>query len=163
MAAAPRDMTTGELEVRLDGLESNILAAIKTIQDNMVTKAVFDVQQKASDERVNRLAEDHQAWVRESTEAHVSLDKDSKARHQETIALVEKKVAESNVALEKVNARIDDSNEKTALKFKERDKRREDDEKDLKSARRAVFNLWIAGGITIVVSIIVKFLPNFGS
>jgi len=84
MAAAPRDMTTGEIEVRLDSLEKNILAELREIKASMVTTGVFDARLLAYEQSQTRLERDHQNWVRESTEAHVALDRDSKARHAET-------------------------------------------------------------------------------
>ena len=86
MAAAPRDMTTGEIEVRLESLEKNILAELREIKASMVTTGVFDARLVAYEQSQTRLERDHQEWVRESTEAHVSLDRDSKARHAETLA-----------------------------------------------------------------------------
>lgn len=86
MAAAPRDMTTGEIEVRLDSLEKNILAELREIKASMVTTGVFDARLMAYEQQQSRLERDHQEWVRESTEAHIALDRDSKARHAETIS-----------------------------------------------------------------------------
>lgn len=106
MAAAPRDMTTGEIEVLLDALQKNILGELREIKSNMVTAAVFEARQVAYDQRTTRLEQDHQAWVRESTEAHVALDKDSKARHAETTAAI--------TALEiKVNNRFEKGEERS--------------------------------------------------
>lgn len=105
MAAAPRDMTTGEIEVRLDSFEKNVMAALAEIKNNMVTVDVFDARQIAYEQRTSRLEKDHQEWVQESTAAHVSLDKDSKARHAETVAMV--------TALEvKITNRLDKQDER---------------------------------------------------
>lgn len=99
--AAPRDMTPGELEVRLDGLENNILAALKVIQDSMVTTTVLDAKLSASDQRVTRLERDHGDWKDESTRAHVQLEADSKARHAETLSGVSALDVKINTRFEK--------------------------------------------------------------
>jgi len=105
MAAAPRDMTTGEIEVRLESLEKNILAELREIKANMVTTGVFDARLMAYEQQMTRLERDHQEWVRESTEAHVSLDRDSKARHAETNAEMKALEQRINTRFEKQEER----------------------------------------------------------
>lgn len=141
--------TTGELAVKLD----LVLEQLTELSRSVMTKDVFDTWRQGNNDRIQRSEDALREWVKTSTEAHVSLDRDSKARHAETIALVEKEVAMIHVNLDKVNARVDDSNEKTSLKFKERDKQREEDEKTLKSAKNTRVNLWIAAGLSFILSI----------
>lgn len=105
MAGQARDMTTGEISVLLEAFQKNVIERLDIIQNQMVTKDVFDARQVAYEQRMLRLESDHQKWVQESTGAHVSLDKDSKARHAETEAAIE--------ALElKINNRLEKSEER---------------------------------------------------
>jgi hypothetical protein len=101
MAAAPRDMTTGEIEVRLDSLEKNILAELREIKASMVTTGVFDARLVAYEQQMARLQRDHDEWVKESTRAHVALDSESKARHAETLAEIKALEIRVNTRFEK--------------------------------------------------------------
>jgi hypothetical protein len=105
MAAAPRDMTPGEIEVRLDSLEKNILAEHREIKSNMVTTGVFDARLMAHEQQVARLESDHRKWVEESTAAHVRLEADSKARHAETSAEMKALETRVNTRFEKQEER----------------------------------------------------------
>jgi acetyl-CoA carboxylase alpha subunit len=140
MAAAPRDMTTGEIEVRLDSFEKNVMAALSEIKDNMVTVAVFDARDAAREQRVQRLELDHQRWVKESTEAHVTLDSESKARHAETGAAMK--------ALE--------------TKFETRFEKAEDRAFHLEQAAKAQKNSkWQAIGVAVLGSVLSIFASIF--
>lgn len=131
--AAPRDMTTGEIEVLFHEFEKSVLGALARIENNMVTADVFEARQIAYDQRTTRLEQDHQAWVKESTEAHVSLDKDSKARHAETNASV--------AALEiKMNNRFEKGEER-AFQLEQQAKAQKN-------------NKWQAIGIAILASVL---------
>jgi hypothetical protein len=147
MAAAPRDMTTGELEVRLDAFERNVMAALEEIKNNMVTIAVFDARDAAREQRVERLERDHQTWVKESTEAHVALDRDSKSRHAETNSKIE--------ALEvRINTRFE-KNEERAFNL-------EQTAKAQKNGRwQAIGVAILSGAISILVGIVLN-ISNFG-
>lgn len=160
MAAAPRDMTTGELEVRLDSFESNVMAILQDIRANMVTKDVSEAHQLSNERRMKNTEDALEKWIHTSTEAHVHLDAESKTRHAETVALVDRVVATLDVKIDKLNARVDDSNEKTALKFKERDKAREADEKDLKSARNSRWNIALVAVLAVVGNVITFFATS---
>jgi hypothetical protein len=126
-------MTTGEIEVRLDSLEKNILAELREIKANMVTTGVFEARLLAYEQQMTRLDRDHQEWVRESTEAHVALDRDSKARHAETLAKIE--------ALD--------------VKVANRFEKGEDRQFTLEQATKAQKNSkWQAIGVAILVSVL---------
>lgn len=156
MAAAPRDMTTGELEVRLDSFESNVMAVLQEIRNNMVTEAVFEARWAAYEQRVTRIEKDLQEWIRESTEAHVSLDRDSKARHKETEAAMEamKVKLESDIDKSKANTRTELRQLRTDF---------EESKKDTETVKRSRINIWLAAGVAILGSIFTKlFLPDWG-
>ena len=72
-----KDYTTGELAVLLN----TILDNVKDIRNDMLTKGEFNTWREGLNDRLVRLEDDHKEWVRESTAAHISLEKDSKARH----------------------------------------------------------------------------------
>lgn len=131
--AAPRDMTTGEIEVLFHEFEKNILGALNRIENNMVTIDVFDARQAAYEQQLHRLQLDHDTWKNESTGAHVSLDKDSKARHKETEAAI--------AALEiKVNNRFEKGEER-AFQLEQQAKAQKN-------------NKWQAIGIAILASVL---------
>lgn len=160
MAAAPRDMTTGELEVRLDSFESNVMAILQDIRANMVTKDVSEAHQASNERRMKNTEDALEKWIKTSTETHVQLDAESKARHAETIALVDRVVASLEVKVDKVNARVDDANEKTSLRIKELKERRESDEKDLKSARNSRWNIALVAVLAVVGNVITFFATS---
>lgn len=154
---APREMTTGELQVRLDSFETNVMAVLQEIRNNMVTEAVFEARWSAYEQRVGRLESDLQAWIRESTEAHISLDRDSKARHKETegaLAALELKL-QSKIDDAKVHARADHKEIKVELA---------EARKDADGVKRSRVNIWLAAGVAVLGSILTKwFLPDLGS
>lgn len=157
MAAAPRDMTTGELEVRLDSFESNFMAVLQEIRNNMLTEAVFEARWASYEQRVTRLEEDHKAWVRESTEAHLRLESDSKARHKETEAVVS--------ALElKLQAEIDRAKSSSRADHKSIQVELKETRKEAESVKRSRINIWLAAAVAIIGSILTKILmPDFGA
>jgi hypothetical protein len=90
------DPTPGELRIMFD----NLLKGIDDIGNRMATKEFVNAKFDAFLDRVKRVEDDLKDWTRVSTEAHVSLDKDSKARHAETQTELD--------ALEvKINTRVD--------------------------------------------------------
>lgn len=79
------NLDNGQLNVKLD----TIITQLESLARNMVTKDVFDVWKEGNGDRITRLETDLQKFITESTAVHVTLDKDSKARHAETEADIE--------------------------------------------------------------------------
>lgn len=161
MAAAPRDMTPGELEVKLDSLISLVTDMSKT----MVTRDVFDAWQRGNDDRIRRLEDDLKQWIKESTEAHISLEKDSKARHQESAAELRSTNDALRAKIDKevssVTNRLDKEVTKINTRQDETDKQRVEDERDLKRARQSSVNIWIVAGLAILGNITTFFVTQF--
>jgi hypothetical protein len=146
------DLTTRELAIKLDA----VLDVMLEIKDQMVTKAVFETWQQGNDRRIARVEDDLKAWIRESTEAHVSLDRDSKARHKETEANID--------ALQlKLEADIDKSKTNTRAEIRQLRQDFEESRKDNETVKRSRINIWLAAGVAILGSIITKFfIPDLG-
>ena len=91
-------------------------------------------------DRLYRLEQDHKDWVHTSTEAHVELDRDSKARHAETKAELEALELKLFAALDKkattTNTRIDGIVQEQKA-----------DQKELKSVRNSRVTAWIGIGL----------------
>lgn len=157
MAAAPRDMTTGELQVRLDSFENNFMSVLQEIRNTMLTEAVFEARWASYEQRVTRLEEDLKAWIREATEAHIRLDSESKARHKETEAVVD--------ALEvKLQAEVDKAKSNARADHKSIRELLEKTRQDTESVKRSRINIWLAAGVAILGSIVTKlFLPQIGA
>ena len=73
-----RDPTPGELRIMF----GNILDSLKDVKESMATKEFVNTKFDGYNERVGRLEEDVKDWIRSSSEAHVKLDADGKARHE---------------------------------------------------------------------------------
>lgn len=72
-----RDPTPGELRIMF----GNIIESLKDVKESMATKEFVNTKLDGYSDRVGRLEEDVKEWIRTSSEAHVKLDADSKARH----------------------------------------------------------------------------------
>lgn len=75
------NLDPGQLNVKLE----MILQRVNEGFANMVTKDLFDTWRQGNNERLTRLEEDHKAWVQVSTSAHVTLEAESKARHEDAL------------------------------------------------------------------------------
>jgi ferric-dicitrate binding protein FerR (iron transport regulator) len=81
----PDNLDNGQLNVKLQ----LILDRVNEGFANMVTKDLFDTWRQGNNERLTRLEDDHKAWVQASTQAHVELEAQSKARHEQAIKEIE--------------------------------------------------------------------------
>lgn len=152
MAATPRDSTNAELALKIDA----VLEALSEIKDQMVTKVVFDTWQQGNDRRITRVEEDLKDWIKISTEAHVSLDKDSQARHKETEAAMDALEIKLQTEIDKAkaNARSDHKALRTEV---------DETRKDAETVKRSRINIWLAAGVAVLGSILTKwFLPDLG-
>jgi hypothetical protein len=130
------ERTPGELDVRLDA----IVDLLKDLQTRMVTKDLFDAWRDGNDARVLRLENDMKDWIRQSTEAHVSLDKDSKARHQEAETDLE-------AAVKKIENRLNETEKKN--------EQIERDQKAQKNSKVQGYTLAAIGAVLSVIGAIV--------
>src|SRR5690606_32835762 len=131
------DPTPGELRIMFD----NMLTMLGDIRAQMATKEFVNAKFDAFHDRVSRLEQDQKDWTRVSTEAHVALDRDSKARHAETHADLE--------ALEvKVFARIDKVKSDHQAQIKAITDEQKSDQKELKNVRQGRVTAWIGIGLT---------------
>lgn len=137
-----RDPTTGELAVLLE----RILIQLGDVATKEFVQTKFD----GFNDRVKRLEQDHTAWVRTSTEAHVELDRDSKARHAETKSEMIQLEARLRAAMEKKHA------ESTAA-IAEVVTDQKADQKDLKSVRNSRVTAWIGIGLAWLGSLTLFF------
>lgn len=99
----PDNLDNGQLNVKLE----LILQRINDGFAQMVTKDLWDTWRQGNNERLTRLENDHKTWVQQSTESHVTLDKDSKARHAEAIKEIEELDVRINTKLDKERERND--------------------------------------------------------
>jgi phage-related minor tail protein len=141
-----REPTTGELAVKLDLVLSNLAV----VTENMVTKDVFETWRQGNNDRIQRSEDTLREWIKTSTEAHVALDKDSRARHQESAA----ELAKANDA---IRAKIDKEITVQNTRWENLEKERKSEEKDLKAARRSSINIWIVAALAVAGNIIVFF------
>jgi len=74
-----RDPTPGELFIMF----SQIVDTLKDMRETMATKEFVNAKFDSYNDRVRRLEDDVKAWISTSTEAHVTLAADSKARHEQ--------------------------------------------------------------------------------
>lgn len=143
------DPTPGELRIMFDSLQKSI----DGIGDRMATKEFVNAKLDAYLDRMTRLEQDHKEWTRVSTEAHVSLDKDSKARHAETQADTE--------ALDiRVHARIDKVKTELQASIKSITDDQKADQKELKSVRNGRVTTWIGIGLTWLGALVLFFLDR---
>lgn len=92
------DPTPGELRIMF----SNLLTSLEDIKTRMATQEFVNAKFDAFHDRVKRLEDDQKEWTKVSTEAHVSLDKDSRARHAETQADLESLEVKFNTRVDKI-------------------------------------------------------------
>lgn len=143
------DPTPGELRIMFD----NLLKGIDDIGKRMATQEFVNAKFDAFHDRVKRLEEDQKEWTKVSTEAHVSLDRDSKARHAETSADLE--------ALDvKVHARIDKAKAELAGRIDGIVTEQRSSEKELKSVRNNRVTVWIGIGITWLGGVALYFIQG---
>lgn len=137
---ADRDPTTGELQVQLVAMRG----LLETIAKTMLTKDLFEAYKEQSNERIRRVEDDQKEWAKVSTAAHVELDKDSKARHAESDALIAKNKTETETALRELRKEFSDY-QKTA-----------------DSDRKTRFNGLLFGAFSAVLAVILKFFVPGG-
>lgn len=143
------DPTPGELRIMFD----NLLKGIDDIGKRMATQEFVNAKFDAFHDRVKRLEDDLKEWTRVSTEAHVALDKDSKARHAETQADLD--------ALDiKLHARIDKVKTELQLQVKTVTDEQKADQKELKTVRNGRVTAWIGIGLTWLGGVALYFLDR---
>lgn len=143
------DPTPGELKIMFE----NLLTVLGDIRAQMATKEFVNAKLDAFLDRMNRLEQDHKEWTRVSTEAHVSLDKDSKARHAETQADLE--------ALDvKLHARLDKVKTEVGGRIDGIVSEQRASEKELKSVRNGRVTSWIGIGLTWLGALVLYFLDR---
>jgi len=99
----PDNLDNGQLNVKLE----LILQRINDGFAQMVTKDLWDTWRQGNNERLTRLEEDHKAWVQESTAAHVKLEAQSQARHEQAVKEIEELETSIGHRLEKERERND--------------------------------------------------------
>jgi hypothetical protein len=99
----PDNLDLGQLNVKLELILQNMDKGFS----QMVTKDLWETWRQGNDQRLLRLEQDHKDWVNESTASHVSLDKDSKARHAEAVKEIEELEVRVNTRLDKEAERND--------------------------------------------------------
>lgn len=143
------DPTPGELRIMFD----NLLKGIDDIGNRMATKEFVNAKFDAFLDRVKRVEEDQKEWTKVSTEAHVSLDRDSKARHAETQADLE--------ALDvKVHGRIDKVKLELQQQLKSITDEQKADQKELKTVRNGRVTAWIGIALTWLGGVALYFLDR---
>lgn len=131
------DPTPGELRIMFD----NLLKGIDDIGKRMATQEFVNAKFDAFHDRVKRLEEDQKEWTKVSTEAHVSLDRDSKARHAETQADLDALDAKLHARLDKVKVELGGRIDGIVTEQRS-------SEKELKSVRNNRVTAWIGIGLT---------------
>lgn len=143
------DPTPGELRIMFN----NLLTGLSDIKDRMATKEFVNAKFDAYHDRMSRLEVDHKEWVHKSTEAHVALDKDSKARHAETQAVID--------ALDvKAHARIDKVKGELQLQVKTITDEQKTDQKEIKQVRNGRVTAWIGIGLTWLGGAVLFFIDR---
>lgn len=143
------DPTPGELRIMFD----NLLSLLGEIKGSMATKDFVNAKFDAYHDRMSRLEVDLKEWIRTSTEAHVALDKDSKARHAETQAEME--------ALEvKVFARIDKVKAESNTRIDGIVNEQRASEKQIKAVWNGRVTAWIGIGLTWLGGVVIFFLDR---
>lgn len=142
------NLDNGQLNVKLDLILSQLDSVVRT----MITKDLFDTWRQGNNERLTRLEEDHKQWVQTSTAAHVELEAQSKARHEQAIKEIEEVEARFNHKLEKEAERND--------RIEEQQRARKN------STAKFVIGLVVTGALSvaaIVSSIIIAVAASGGS
>lgn len=143
------DPTPGELRIMF----SNLLTGLDDIKTRMATQEFVNAKFDAFHDRVKRLEDDLKEWTRVSTEAHVALDKDSKARHAETQA--------DHDALDiKLHARIDKVKAEVGARIDKIVDEQKASEKEIKSMRNNRVTAWIGIGLTWLGGVALYFLDR---
>jgi len=144
------DYTTGELAVLLN----TILDNVKGIRTDMLTKSEFNTWREGLNERLVRLENDHKNWVKESTEAHVTIDRDSKARHAEALKQIEE------LGL-RVDARLAKDLDEWKIRQEDRQDVIEDDQRRERSTKWLTWTVAIGSGVMgLLASLIVTYLTQ---
>lgn len=143
------DPTPGELRIMFD----NLLKGIDDIGNRMATKEFVNAKFDAFLDRVKRVEDDLKEWTKVSTEAHVALDRDSKARHAETQADLD--------ALDiKLHARIDKVKAEASLQIDKIVDEQKASEKEIKSVRNNRVTAWIGIGLTWLGGLVYIFIQG---
>lgn len=136
---AEHEPTNGEIRVEL----RNIYSLLEVMSKTMVTKELFDAKFDLNLERIRRLEDDQRKWTDESTRVHVQLDAESKSRHAESLSNADALEVKLETRIERVEAKFDDA------------------DKDIKAAGRSKYNAWLAAGLALGGSILIKlFFPG---
>lgn len=136
---AEHEPTNGEIRVEL----RNIYSLLEVMSKTMVTKELFDAKFDLNLERIRRLEDDQRKWMDDSGRVHVQLEADSKSRHAESLANADALEVRMGTRVEKVETKFDDA------------------DKDIKAAGRSKYNAWLAAGLAIAGSVLVKlFFPS---
>lgn len=143
------DPTPGELRIMFD----NLLKGIDDIGKRMATQEFVNAKFDAFHDRVKRLEEDQKEWTKVSTEAHVSLDRDSKARHAETQADLEALDVKLHARLDKAKAELNGRIDSIVTEQRA-------SEKELKSVRNGRVTSWIGIGLTWLGALVLYFLDR---
>lgn len=143
------DPTPGELRIMFE----NLLKGIDDIGNRMATKEFVNAKFDAFLDRVKRVEDDLKEWTKTSSEAHVSLDKDSKARHAETQSDLD--------ALDlKVHARIDKVKTELQQQLQTITDDQKADQKEIKSVRNNRVTAWIGIGLTWLGGLVYIFIQG---
>ena len=129
------ELTPSAISVEL----KNIYALLESMSRTMVTRDLFDAKFDSNNERVKRLEFEQREWTEKSTQAHVELDRDSKARH-----------TESKSDLASLRTELQNEIDKVALEAKEA-------KKDNEQNKRTRFNAFVAAGLAFASAVILKF------
>jgi hypothetical protein len=146
---AADDPTPGELRLMI----ANVVDLLGDIKKDMATKEFVEAKFDAFRDRMNRLEEDHKDWVRTSTEAHVALDRDSKARHAET----EKDLQALEV---KVFAALDKQKTSLGSRIDGITDEQRTGERELKQVRNGRVTQWIGIGLAWLGTVALWFIDR---
>lgn len=136
------NLDNGQLNVKLD----LIIGSLDKLSRDMVTKDVFDVWKQGNADRIARLERDMANWIQESTATHVTLDKDSKARHATTEA-----------DIESLRVYVDN-------KFDQAETREAQLNEGIKNRKNAMAGVWVAvviGGALTVAGLVIQLVQVF--
>lgn len=131
----PEELTPSAIAVEL----RNLYNLMETISKTMVTKDLFDAKFDSVGDRVKRVELEQREWAEKSTQSHVELDRDSKARHQE-----------SNARIDAVRVQLENEIEKL-------EKEAKDTKTETETIKRSRFNAMLVAGLSLVVGLILKF------